>query len=57
MTVIHAKMCPPLEAVLTHWYIDEHFFDNHTGQWLSQRLHKELWVEKMSIKIKKLWVS
>lgn len=31
---------------LTHWYIDEHFFDLHTGQWLSQRLHKKLWMEK-----------
>jgi len=30
------------EGFVTHWYIDEHFFNIHTRQRLSQRLHKEL---------------
>lgn len=30
--------------VVTHWNIDEHFFNLQAGQRLSQRLHKKLWV-------------
>lgn len=31
-------------SFVTHWNIDEHFFDLHAGKRLSQRLHEKLWV-------------
>lgn len=44
-TITHRFMLKCVYFV-THWYIDEHFFNVHTRQWLSQGLHKELWVKK-----------